>query len=298
MVCLLSSKYSASFLLTRTWSSPSPPSLASCPSRFWREPATSSEGGCTHPLPLPASAWASALTHPQPLTNCVMALICSSVHWAQQLSLPCWVEGVRHPDVHPPPVPPALGSPPVSPPSQDSGSLLNASCLLWNQLPTPGDSSPHSSWNSVPSSLWTPAPASSPARFLPGPCKPFHTPPNTHSAFVPPSSRPSGLLHRPGPQVEVPLHTPPACALTAHSAPSTLLSANSETSHLLQEACPDCSPGFGPGLDASLGSSTCSLSPHPAIQPSQPPGSPGYSVASAAVDSASPLQPLRDARWF
>ena len=38
-----------------------------------------------------SSAWTSAPT--QPLTKCVLTSVCSSLKWAQYLSLPCWTEG-------------------------------------------------------------------------------------------------------------------------------------------------------------------------------------------------------------
>ncbi|XP_032164950.1 fibrillin-3 isoform X7 [Mustela erminea] len=56
-------------------------------------------GGGTPPLhlfPSLPSASASALAHSQPLTNCVMALVCLPTKWAQKLFLPCWVEGVPY----------------------------------------------------------------------------------------------------------------------------------------------------------------------------------------------------------
>lgn len=42
-------------------------------------------------FPSLTSAWALAPT--QPFAKCVMAFVCSSVKWAQKLSLPCWAEG-------------------------------------------------------------------------------------------------------------------------------------------------------------------------------------------------------------
>lgn len=168
--------------------------------RFWREQVTSWEGVGHPPPPLPLPPFCLGFsTRPQPAPHCVMALVCLSTKWAQKLFLPCWVEGVPYREGAP-----ATYSSPIPSPSTLPARFLGVSstppAFFGTNLHLLVTPPPHFPWNSVLSSLiWTPAPTSSTACFLPGSCEPFHAP-NTRSPvflyFKPFKGSPSPWIYR------------------------------------------------------------------------------------------------------
>lgn len=237
--------------------------------------------------------------------------------WAQRLSLPCWVKGVPHLECAPASYLPTILSP-SAPPARILGLSSMPPASFGTSFQLLATSPPHYPWNSVLSPLiWTPAPASSPARFLPSSCEPFHTP-NTHSAAVTPTSSPLRALRHPGPTSGSSLHR----ALLRHQ-PHLSLSLTALTMPSDPAPCSWLTPSLRhrtsskkPALIVHLllgqgwmppGAPVAPLPLPPWAPPHfpEPHSHPALLVlgslwprASAGLDSAFSLQPLRDTLWF